>query len=149
MRAPPPRRRGAPDDGCPGGDYRRWRDDCDPGIERGRAEEGRGIKAEIDSDVPTSTRCRPACSSIGRCIYNIYDSLVAIDTDLKIIPSLALSRGRQPDPKTYIFNLRQGVKYHDGTDFNADSVKWNIERYLTDKNEPPRPRRSARSRRSR
>ena len=65
-------------------------------------------------------------------LYNIYDSLVAVDKDLKIIPSLALS-WEQPDPKTYIFKLRQGVKYHDGTDFNADSVKWNIDRYLTDK----------------
>ena len=65
-------------------------------------------------------------------LYNIYDSLVAIDTNLKIVPSLAES-WQTPDPKTYIFKLRQGVKYHDGTDFNADSVKWNIERYLTDK----------------
>ena len=34
------------------------------------------------------------------------------------------------DKKTWIFHLRQGVKFHDGTDFNADAVIWNLERYL-------------------
>lgn len=62
--------------------------------------------------------------------YNMYDSLVATDEKLNIVPSLALS-WTQPDPKTYIFKLRPDVKFHDGTDFNADAVKFNIERYLT------------------
>ncbi len=38
-----------------------------------------------------------------------------------------------PDPKTYIFSLRKDVKFHDGTDFDAAAVKFNIERYLNDK----------------
>ncbi len=62
--------------------------------------------------------------------YNMYDSLVATDDKLNIVPSLALS-WTQPDPKTYIFKLRPDVKFHDGTDFNAEAVKFNIERYLT------------------
>src|SRR5580704_15878796 len=32
------------------------------------------------------------------------------------------------DKKTWIFHLRKGVKFHDGTDFNADAVIWNLER---------------------
>ena len=98
----------------------------------GTPKKGGALKAEINSDVQNLD---PLASSLlvdRQVLYNIYDSLVAIDKDLKIIPSLALS-WEQPDPKTYIFKLRQGVKYHDGTDFNADSVKWNIDRYLTDK----------------
>jgi len=63
--------------------------------------------------------------------YNIYDSLVAMDSNVQIIPALA-EKWETPDPKTYIFHLRQGVKFHDGTDFNADAVKVNIMRYLTD-----------------
>ncbi|MDQ6833406.1 MAG: ABC transporter substrate-binding protein [Chloroflexota bacterium] len=99
----------------------------------GVPKKGGTIKAEINSDV---ANLEPMPSSLlvdRQVLYNLYDSLVAIDKDLKIIPSLAES-WQTPDPKTYIFKLRQGVKYHDGTDFNADSVKWNIERYLTDKN---------------
>ena len=63
--------------------------------------------------------------------YNMYDSLVAIDKDLKIIPSLA-SSWDTPDSTTYLFHLRQGVKFHDGTDFNADAVKFNLDRYVND-----------------
>jgi len=98
----------------------------------GAPKKGGTIKAEINSDV-ANLEPMPSTLLVDRqVLYNLYDSLVAIDKDLKIIPSLAES-WQTPDPKTYIFKLRQGVKYHDGTDFNADSVKWNIERYLTDK----------------
>jgi peptide/nickel transport system substrate-binding protein len=39
------------------------------------------------------------------------------------------------DKKTWIFHLRHGVKFHDGTDFNADAVIWNLDRYF--KNDSP------------
>ena len=39
------------------------------------------------------------------------------------------------DKKTWIFHLRRGVKFHDGTDFNADAVIWNLDRYF--KNDSP------------
>jgi len=98
----------------------------------GAPKRGGTIKAEINSDVQNLDPMPSTLLVDRQVLYNIYDSLVAIDTSLKIVPSLAES-WQTPDPKTYIFKLRQGVKYHDGTDFNADSVKWNIERYLTDK----------------
>src|SRR4029077_15347671 len=44
------------------------------------------------------------------------------------------------DNKTWIFHLRQGVKFHDGTDFNADAVIWNLDRYFNSNSpqfEPP------------
>jgi ABC-type transport system substrate-binding protein len=34
------------------------------------------------------------------------------------------------DKKTWIFHLRHGVKFHDGSDFNADAVIWNLDRYF-------------------
>ncbi|MFC7541696.1 ABC transporter substrate-binding protein [Siccirubricoccus deserti] len=33
------------------------------------------------------------------------------------------------DPKTWIFHLRQGVTFHDGTPFDADAVMWNLDRF--------------------
>jgi peptide/nickel transport system substrate-binding protein len=98
----------------------------------GTPKKGGAIKAELDSDIANLDPMPSSLLVDRQVLYNIYDSLVAIDKDLKIIPSLAES-WQTPDPKTYIFKLRQGVKYHDGSDFNADSVKWNIERYLNDK----------------
>lgn len=62
--------------------------------------------------------------------YNVYESLVAIKPNLQVVPWLAAS-WTNPDPTTLSFKLREGVKFHDGSDFNADAVKWNIDRYLT------------------
>ena len=51
----------------------------------------------------------------------------------ELIPVLATSWEVSDDGKTYTFHLREGVKFHDGTDFNAEAVDFNIKR-LTDKN---------------
>jgi peptide/nickel transport system substrate-binding protein len=63
--------------------------------------------------------------------YQIYDSLAAIDATGKVIPWLAEKWETSADGKTVTFNLRKGVKYHDGSPFDAESVKWNIDRYRT------------------
>jgi peptide/nickel transport system substrate-binding protein len=67
-------------------------------------------------------------SKYDRMVYhNIYEPLVVLDTKLQIQPGLAES-WTQPDPKTLVFKLRQGVKFHDGTDFDAEAVKFNFDR---------------------
>jgi peptide/nickel transport system substrate-binding protein len=50
-----------------------------------------------------------------------------------IVPALAEKWEVSPDGKTYTFQLRKGVKFHDGSDFNAESVKFNLDRVM-DKN---------------
>lgn len=65
--------------------------------------------------------------------YAMYDSLVRVDVKGNIIPWLAEKWTTSSDGKTITFNLRQGVKYHDGSPFDAESVKWNIERYINTK----------------
>lgn len=61
--------------------------------------------------------------------YQMYDSLVRIDSSGKIVPWLAEKWDLAPDGKKMTFTLRKGVKYQDGSPFDADSVKWNIDRY--------------------
>ncbi len=63
--------------------------------------------------------------------YQVYDSLVRVDESGNIIPWLAEKWDTSADGKKVTFSLRKGVKYHDGTPFDADSVKWNIDRYRT------------------
>jgi peptide/nickel transport system substrate-binding protein len=67
--------------------------------------------------------------------YNLYDSLVTIDEQLNFKPSLAESWDTS-DPKAVVFKLRKGVKFHDGTEFNAEAVRFNIQRILDDKTSP-------------
>ncbi|MEZ4676524.1 MAG: ABC transporter substrate-binding protein [Caldilineaceae bacterium] len=69
---------------------------------------------------------------------NIYENLVKLDTDLTFQPALAES-WEQVEPDRWRFTLRQGVKFHDGTDFNAEAVKFSIER----QKDPDNPGRSA------
>jgi peptide/nickel transport system substrate-binding protein len=63
--------------------------------------------------------------------YQLYDPLVRWDLSQgeqlpAIVPSLAESwEVSANDPTKWVFKLRRGVKFHDGTDFNADTVLWN------------------------
>jgi len=63
---------------------------------------------------------------------NIFQSLLTLTPppELKIVPELATSWDVLDAGKTYVFHLVQGVKFHDGTDFNAQAAKWNFDRIL-------------------
>lgn len=52
----------------------------------------------------------------------IFDSLVGMDADLAVVPRLAES-WEQTDPTTYVFTLREGVTFHDGSALTGDLVK--------------------------
>jgi len=64
--------------------------------------------------------------------YMLYDTLVLwdlskADAPAKLMPGLATKWEIDPDNYSrWIFHLRQGVKFHDGSDFTADDVVWNF-----------------------
>ena len=68
--------------------------------------------------------------------FQLYDALVKWDASSeteagKIIPGLATSWEQNPEnPKRWTFHLREGVKFHDGTDFNADCVIFALDRVM-------------------
>ncbi len=67
-------------------------------------------------------------------LYPIYDRLVNFDPEtLKPEPGLAVS-WRFSDPKTLVLTLRDGVTFQDGTLVDADAVKFNLDRAISDKN---------------
>ncbi len=71
-----------------------------------------------------------------RILMNVYDGLVRYkDGTLEVEPALAESWTISDDGTTYTFKLRDGVKFHDGTAFNAEAVKFNFDRML-DENHP-------------
>jgi ABC-type transport system substrate-binding protein len=59
----------------------------------------------------------------------IYSQLIKYGRDLQIQPDLA-ERNENPDPTTYVFYLRKGVKFHDGADLTADDVVASYQRLL-------------------
>jgi peptide/nickel transport system substrate-binding protein len=64
-------------------------------------------------------------------LRSVYDTLLYRDpVTREIIPGLAESVNISADALTYTFTLRTGVKFHDGTDFNADAVVANIDRII-------------------
>jgi peptide/nickel transport system substrate-binding protein len=69
----------------------------------------------------------------------IYDPLVAWDMSVadrpgKLVPGLATEWKVDDKDKTkWRFTLRKGVKFHDGSEFNADAVIWNLDKVLNDK----------------
>src|SRR5215208_7778993 len=71
--------------------------------------------------------------------YTIYDPLVAWEMDVsdrpgKLMPGLATEwKVDEQDKKKWRFALRKGVKFHDGSEFNADAVIWNLDKVLNDK----------------
>jgi peptide/nickel transport system substrate-binding protein len=98
----------------------------------GAAQSNATITISLNADPPSLD---PAFSSafVDRQVHNsIYDKLVDLDANGKIVPMLATEWKVSDDGLTYTFTLREGVKFHDGTDFNAEAVKANLERYRTE-----------------
>lgn len=59
----------------------------------------------------------------------LYESLVTLTADMEIEPLLA-TEWEVEDDTVWTFTLREGVTFHDGTDFTADAVKANFDRVL-------------------
>ena len=66
---------------------------------------------------------------------HIFDKLVQMDPDSRMIPGLATS-WKTIDDKTWEFKLRKGVKFHDGSELTAEDVVFSIERVPTVPNSP-------------
>jgi peptide/nickel transport system substrate-binding protein len=58
----------------------------------------------------------------------IFDRLVVRDQDLKLVPALATELPRLVSPTVWEVKLRKNVRFHNGEEFNADSVKFSLER---------------------
>ncbi|TMI81414.1 MAG: ABC transporter substrate-binding protein [Bacillati bacterium ANGP1] len=86
-------------------------------------------------DIPLSTDTQSTMVST-----QLYNTLTrAKPGQVEIEPDLATSWSTTPDALVWTFKLRQGVTFHDGSAFNAEAVKFNIDRWA-DPNNPYRPK---------
>ena len=58
---------------------------------------------------------------------NLFDKLVSLDADSRVIPDLARSWSLSQDGRSYTFHLLPGVLWHDGKPLTADDVRWTFE----------------------
>jgi peptide/nickel transport system substrate-binding protein len=69
--------------------------------------------------------------------YNIYQGLMGYPAgETNLVPRLAESYTITDDGKGYVFKLREGVKFSDGTPFDAKAVKWSIDRVIAIQGDP-------------
>jgi len=77
----------------------------------------------------TSTDPYDANDTLSQAVAkSFYQGLYGFDKDLKMVPVLADSHTVSKDGLVYTFKLKSGIKFHDGTPFNAEAVKVNFDR---------------------
>jgi len=70
-----------------------------------------------------------AAAAVDEIVYaNVFEGLTRFGPDGDILPALARSWEISPDGLTYTFALAEGVLFHDGTTFDAEDVKFSLER---------------------
>src|SRR6202049_4049629 len=67
-------------------------------------------------------------ASTVRVLQNVHDAIVTVDKELTVIPSLASSFEQSSDGLAYTFQLRPGVKFHDGKTMTSADVKYSFDR---------------------
>jgi peptide/nickel transport system substrate-binding protein len=86
-----------------------------------------GLNDDPDAIDPAISR-----AYTGRLVFAaVCDKLFDITPELKIVPQLATGWEWAPNQRSIVIKLRPNVKFHDGEPFNAEAVKFNIERSLT------------------
>ena len=85
-----------------------------------------GLDPQIHSGTAVESRMR-----------NCYDCLVQISKDLKTVEPQLATEWKRISPTTMQFKLRQDVKFHNGEDFDAEAVKFSIERPINPETKPP------------
>ncbi|MGB3900958.1 MAG: ABC transporter substrate-binding protein [Mesorhizobium sp.] len=74
-----------------------------------------------------------AAAAIDEVVYaNVFEGLTRIGPNGEVLPDLAESWTVSDDGKVYTFKLHTGVKFHDGTDFDANDVKFSLDRARAD-----------------
>ena len=85
-----------------------------------------GMRLEPAPGLDPTTGAAAAISQVT--LYNIFEGLTRLDGGGDVHPMLAKSWTISDDGATYTFSLEQGVKYHDGADFDSSDVKAQFER---------------------
>lgn len=94
-----------------------------------QAKSGGTLRVGIPEDIPPRFDTRTAADTPG-FNWTIMGSITTWDLQGQVKPHLAKDWTFENDGTELVFDLMEGVKFHDGSDFNAEYVKWHLEDFL-------------------
>lgn len=99
----------------------------------GQAQGDRRFDIAVGIDPDTLDPIRTTTTTVANMLDYTVETLTRIDSEGKLHPHLAESWETSPDGRTITLRLRQGVKFHDGTPFDATAAKFNLDRLMDPK----------------
>ncbi|MBC9033742.1 ABC transporter substrate-binding protein [Sphingomonas sp. JC676] len=93
-------------------------------------ERGSTLRARLNADIISSDPGTKRDLNTDSVLLHVVEGLVASREDGSIGPMLASSWTISPDRRTYSFQLRRGVRFHNGALLTAGDVVWSLKRYL-------------------
>jgi peptide/nickel transport system substrate-binding protein len=94
----------------------------------GGSAHGGQLTVAYNIEPDTLDPAQQTTTAVTSMVSMVVEELVKYDKNGKLVPDLATSWQQSGDGLTYTFTLRQNVKFTDGTPFNADAVKWSLDR---------------------
>ena len=104
-----------------------------PAVPAAEAQAGGTLVLGLDQEPPTLDPHASPSAVTYQIIASVTESLAHKAPDGKLVPWLAESWTTSKDGRSVTFKLRRDVKFHDGTPFNADAVKFNFDRIVDPK----------------
>lgn len=100
----------------------------------GKIKDGGHLTVAL-AEAPDALDPTTAQTYVGRIVFiNMCDKLYDINNKAQLVPELAADMPKiSKDGTSYTIPLRKGIKFNDGTDFNAKAVKTTLERYKNNK----------------
>ena len=95
------------------------------------ANYGGSIGVAIPTDISETIDPHRATGALTfEILYNIYEGLIQVDQEGNLVGLLATDWTISDDGLDYTFKLKQGVTFHDGSDFTSEDVKFTYERIM-------------------
>ena len=94
-------------------------------------KKGGTLRVAVGADISSWNFTQSNAPEDGLSYGLVFETLFVENEQGEIQPNLALSISSDPKALTYTIKLREGVKFHDGTDFNAESCAFSLELYRT------------------
>ncbi|MFF2481070.1 glutathione ABC transporter substrate-binding protein [Paenibacillus sp. NPDC058071] len=124
--------------GCGGGNGKNTGGNAQPGNSAGTTKtstkDNKDVVIAVNANFITLDPHNASDTNSISGARTMYEGLLGFDENMGLSPALATEYKISDDGLTYTFTLREGVKFHDGTDFNSEAVAINIARIQDEKN---------------